>query len=242
MNHITEEQLVSHYYGDDAAEAAQVEEHLAVCGQCRAEYASLQLVLNTVNAAPVPERPPEYGTEVWRRIEPKMGRSRGWPALLQPRWWVLVPVTAMLMVAAFVAGRVSQVGQKAATASNGQVKERILLVAVGDHLDRSQMILAELSNAPDGKGKVDISGERQAAEDLLEDNRLYRETARRTGDRGVAGVLDDLERTLAEIANSPSQVSKDQFEHLRQEIQDRGLLFKIRVLGTQVRQKSEKKL
>ena len=65
------------------------------------------------------------------------------------------------------------------------------------------MVLAELSNAPDAKGKLDISDERQMAEELLDDNRLYRQTARTTGDTGVANVLDDLERVLIEIAHSP---------------------------------------
>jgi len=58
------------------------------------------------------------------------------------------------------------------------------------------MVLAELSNAPEGKGKLDISDERQMAADLLDDNRLYRQTAASTGDKGVASVLDDLENVL----------------------------------------------
>jgi hypothetical protein len=113
----------------------------------------------------------------------------------------------------------------------------VLLVAVGDHLDRSQMVLAELSNAPDGKGQIDISGERQIAQDLLDDNRLYRQTAHSTGDTAVASVLDDLERVLLEVANSPSEVSPEQFDQLRQEIRDRGLVFKVRIVGSQVRQR-----
>jgi hypothetical protein len=117
------------------------------------------------------------------------------------------------------------------------VRERVLLVAVGDHLDRSQMVLAELSNAPDGKGKIDISSEQQIAQDLIDDNRLYRQTARSTGDTAVASVLDDLERVLVEVANSPSEVTPEQFDQLRQEIRDRGLVFKVRVIGSQVQQR-----
>ena len=60
----------------------------------------------------------------------------------------------------FLAGRVSHRQDSDHLASAGQVRERILLVAVGDHLDRSQMVLAELSNAPDGKGKINISKNR----------------------------------------------------------------------------------
>jgi len=108
-------------------------------------------------------------------------------------------------------------------------------VAVGDHLERSQMVLAELDNAPDGKGKLDISGERRMAEDLLDDNRLYRQTARSTGDNSMASVLDDLERVLLEIAHSPSEISIEQLNDLREQIESRGLLFKVRVLGSEAR-------
>jgi hypothetical protein len=73
------------------------------------------------------------------------------------------------------------------------------------------------------------------AEDLLDDNRLYRQTARNTGDKSVASVLDDLERVLLEIAHSPSEISSGQLSDLRQQIESRGLLFKVRVLGSEAR-------
>jgi hypothetical protein len=78
------------------------------------------------------------------------------------------------------------------------------------------------------------------AADLLDDNRLYRQTAANNGDKGVASVLDDLENVLMEIAHSPSEVSNRQLDDLRQEIQDRGLLFKVRVLGSRVREQESR--
>lgn len=239
MNHLNQEQLVLLYYGEavDGDDALSTERHLAGCPACRAEYQNLQLVLNSVDSATSPDRPADYGARVWKQIAPKVGGRRSWASGWSQRWWVLVPTAAMLLVAAFFAGRLSHPASPAVLASAGQIRERVLLVAVGDHLDRSQMVLAELSNAPDGKGKVDISEEREQAEELLEDNRLYRQTAHTTGDTGVATVLDDLERVLLEIAHSPSTVSKEQLEQLQGEIADRGLLFKVRVMGLQARQR-----
>jgi hypothetical protein len=249
MNHLNEEQLVLFYYGE-SGEAAGIESHLDECEACRSEFRALQLLLNTVNTAPVPERGQEYGGAVWQRIEKQVGRGRRRGFQL----WMWVPAMAALVLVAFMAGRLTQrtagptetvatnstSPANAASKANSQFRERILLVAVGDHLDRSQMVLAELTNAPDGKGKLDISGERQMAEDLLDDNRLYRQTARSTGDTAVASVLDDLERVLIEIAHSPSEVSGTQLEDLRQQIESRGLLFKVRVLGTRVREQESK--
>jgi hypothetical protein len=229
--------LVLFYYGE-SAEAAAIESHLEECDACRDEFRTLQLVLNTVDSAPLPERGPEYGSEVWRRIEKRIGRR---PRRSFVHWWIWAPAMAVLVIGAFLAGRLSNRsdrtgGPASAAVSNQQIRERILLVAVGDHLERSQMVLAELSNAPEGKGKLDISDERQMAADLLDDNRLYRQTAASTGDKGVASVLDDLENVLMEIAHSPSEVSNQQLDDLRQQIQDRGLLFKVRVLGSRVRE------
>ena len=242
MNHIGEEQLVLFYYGESGEGAAGIESHLEECDSCRDEFRALQLVLNTVDSAPVPERSPDYGAEVWKRIEKRVRRG---PKRSFLHWWIWAPTMAVLVVGAFLAGRLSNRSQTSAgpaitAASNQQIRERILLVAVGDHLERSQMVLAELSNAPEGKGKLDISDERQMAADLLDDNRLYRQTAASTGNKGVANVLDDLENVLMEIAHSPSEVSNQQLDDLRQQIEERGLLFKVRVLGSQVREQENR--
>jgi hypothetical protein len=238
MNHISEDQLTLFYYGE-SPEAGAIEEHLSACDACRAELRALQLVLNTVDSIAVPERGADYGQAVWKQIEPRLAvRKRR----TIRAWWIWTPVMAALLLAAFMAGSFWQrraagpeIAKDQSGKNNQQIRERILLVAVGDHLERSQMVLAELDHAPEGKGKLDISDERQLAEDLLDDNRLYRETARNTGDNSVASVLDDLERVLLEIAHSPSEISNEQLDDLRREIESRGLLFKVRVLGTEAR-------
>lgn len=232
MNHISEEQLVLLYYGE-SAEAAAIDQHLGDCEECRAEFRALKLVLNTVDSAPVPERDSEYGHAVWQRIEKRLG-ARKRRSFTQ--WWMWAPAMAALLVGTFLAGRLTHKQSGTEVAKGQQIRERILLVAVGDHLERSQMVLAELTNAPDHKGKLDITDERQMAADLLDDNRLYRQTARSTGDTAVAGVLDDLERVLLEIAHSPTEVSSGQLDDLRQQIESRGLLFKVRVMESKARE------
>jgi hypothetical protein len=150
----------------------------------------------------------------------------------------MLAAAAVVLVAVFLAGRLSSpaVPENAETADNGVVRERILLVAVGDHLERSQMVLVELANAP-RRGTVDISEERLLAEDLLGANRLYRQAAATTGDTGMADVLDELERVLVEIAHGPDKASSRELEALRSRLEAQGILFKIRAFGTQVRER-----
>ncbi len=231
MQHLTEDQLVLYHYGE-LAECAAVEQHLADCASCRASYEMLQDVLGAVEAAPVPERPETYGAMVWARLRRDIARPAPAGFFAWPRWAVAAAM-GVLIVAAFLAGRFWPRSAAPTIATAGQIRERILLVAVGDHLERSQMVLVELVNAK-GNGAVDISNERQWAEDLLDSNRLYRQTAAGIGETALASVLDDLERVLLEVAHSPSRLSSRDLDELRRRIESEGILFKIRVIGSKV--------
>jgi hypothetical protein len=250
MNHLTEEELILHYYGEES-DALSSERHLEECSGCREIYGSLQRVLNVVDALPVPERGPEYGAEVWRRIEHRVPARRRWLPVFNWRWAAVSAAMAGLLIAAFVAGGHypqvaggSQVAKrmpgKITAAADPQAGERVLLVAVGDYLERSQMVLIELANA-DPKGKLDISDEQERAAGLVSESRLYRQTAEHTGDTAVANVLDDLDRVLLDIAHGPSEVSPAELDGLRQKLKAEGILFKIRVLGSNVRTQEKDK-
>jgi hypothetical protein len=239
MKHLSDEELVLHHYGEDVD--GQAAAHLGTCDRCHREYQSLRRTLAAVDATDVPPRGEGYEREVWARLEPRLSASRpvGWGDVLTARRLALAGSLAILLVAAFVAGRfwprAVVESPPPVEAGHQQVRERILLVAVGDHLDRSQMVLVELVNA-DPKGRVDISDEQRRARALVDDNRLYRQTALTAGDPAVADVLDDLERVLLEIAHSPSTLSSSEFREIRDRIEAQGLVFKIRVLGTRVRE------
>jgi anti-sigma factor RsiW len=249
MTHLNEEQLVLFHYGEESyrepAERRVVAAHLAACADCRASYEALQRVLAAVDTVPVPERAEGYGSEVWSRLRPRLDSApgkttlSGWAWWFAPQRWVLAGGLAALLIVAFLLGRITQQEPPATAGISQQVRERILMVAVGDHLERSQMILVELSNMP-SNGKVDISSEQRMAADLLGANRLYRQTALKAGEVGVASVLDQLERVLVEVANSPSEVSSKEFESLRRRIESQGILFKVRVIGSDVRQRAQR--
>src|SRR5207245_9987542 len=109
-------------------------------------------------------------------------------------------------------------------------------------LGHSERMLIELSNeAPnDPKQKeVDISAEQRRAEDLLQENRLYRQTALQEGDAGLASVLDELERVLLDVAHSTGEVPPAKRETIRKKIEVRGILFKVRVVSKELKQRQE---
>lgn len=202
-----------------------------------------ELIRECLEAMPVPERGPEYGQQVWERIEhrlPVNGLPVRAPRVWFPWRWAGTAGFAMLLIAAFLAGRFFPwTPRPQAAASNefvsAQVRERVLRAAVGDYLERSQVVLVELANASP-KDSLDITAEQERAADLVTENRLYRQTADRTGDAAVAGLLEELERALLEITHAPSRISPEELETLRQRLEAEGILFKIRVLGTNVRE------
>src|SRR5262249_6391674 len=139
-------------------------------------------------------------------------RARWWQMWLEPRRLVTAGALAAVVLGAFILGRISRhpVDAVPPMASTQQGRERILVVAVGEHLGKSEMMLVELANAEPQGGKnklVNISAEQRRADDLLEENRLYRQTAAQQGDAALASVLDELERVLVDVAHSPGEIT-----------------------------------
>jgi hypothetical protein len=81
--------------------------------------------------------------------------------------------------------------------------------------------------------------EQSRAEQLVMANRLYRQTALSTGDAAMASVLDELERVLVDVAASPSTVSQADLDSVRRRIESKELLFKVRVVSSQVRERQK---
>ena len=238
--HLTDDDLILHYYGETPASAGAAAEHLAQCGTCGAAYARLQQVMAAVEQSRPPEPPDGFERVVWARLQPDLTkRERGWLA-----WWVfsparlaLIAAVALLVTGAFLAGRLSKPVPAAAPPglAGTEMRERVLLADLGDHLDRSEAMLVELVSG-DG-GAAAIAAERGRAEQLVSDNRLYRQTAAATGNAGLVTVLDELERVLVDIAASPDVVSASDLDEVRRQIDANGLLFKVRVLSSDVRER-----
>jgi len=247
--HLTDDELILHYYG----EAAPVQEpdaaaHLEACGLCRGEYARLKRVLGVIDEKAVAiEPPPSFERTVWARLEPNLRPARrGWVSwlLMSPAPLGLAAAVVALVAGAFFAGRAlspapaAPPDAAAAAAAIEQIRERILLSDLGAHLDRSQMALVELvSTGEDAAG--DISSERSRAEQLVADNRLYRQTAEETGDAALSELLDDIERVLTEVAASPLSGSSRDLADVRRRIESRDLLFKVRVVSSEIRERQK---
>jgi len=232
MTHLDDDALALLHYDLADPEAAG---HARACADCQARLSALGELLGAVPAPTAPDRPADYGAQVWARIEPRLDAAPA-PVLAFKAmpWRRLAGFSALAaaLLVAFLVGR--EFPSRKAQGLTPAVRERILLVAIGDHLERSQMVLVEIANAPSDT-PLDVTAERASANDLVSANRLYRQTAVRSGETALAAMLDELERVLVEVAAGPEHLTPAAVGELQRRIESRGLLFKIRVVGSQVR-------
>jgi hypothetical protein len=240
LQHWNEENLIEYHYGESAEDEA-IASHLRQCADCARSYAAIVRDLSEISAPATPSRGDEYGREVWDAIRGSLRaypekQKAGWLGFLSGAQWKGFAVAAaclMVMVAAFLTGRWWEhrhTTQTIATDSANPARERVVLVVMGDHLDRSERLLVELKHAaPDVEAPM-----QQEARDLLAANRLYRVSAQQAGDVVLAGALDRLERVLIEVANEPAGLTQARLTELQQEMNTDGLLFEVRVLRSRV--------
>lgn len=248
MKHASDEQLVALYYGD-IHQPETLMEHLRECPACRQNFESVQRTLAALKELPIPERDANYGSQVWFAISQRMDKPKERPrsAWFGFRRLAAVGALAAIIVAAFFAGRYwPRPTIRTAAVDAAQIRQGVLLLAVSDHLDHAQMILLELVNADENSpapGKtpapVNMQTEQARAQRLLVSNRLYEQTARQTGDVEIENILNALEPMLLEIAHSPDEISSQQFQQIQDRIRNAGILFKVRVVSSDVHSKEQ---
>jgi hypothetical protein len=232
MNHLTDEQLVAHYFAEDANRVV-TETHLRICSRCEQAY---EEIVNTL-AVRAPEPPAvarDYGKQLWQSIKtplrPYQAPKRQRPHFTWPRL-AFAGGSLLALILAFWGG--SQWQRSRAHSSQAsispQAKERVVLLILNDHLDRSERLLVELNHGGADFGDPDGSLQMEARQ-LLPDNRLYRQTVSSGGDQILSGALDHLERVLLEVANSPDKLSSADIARIEREMNTDSLLFQIRVL------------
>ena len=235
MKHLNEAELIEHYY-DESAGPADCERHLKACAACAKHFAELRRDLDGVKPLLSPVRGEDYGEQVWQSIRGSLAvyqkPDRSWIRLWRPLGWAAA--CALLIAVAFVAGRQWERKQTTSVAvtPDPQARQRVVVVVLGDHLDRSERLLVELNHA--GSNDMPAMPLRGEARELLANNRLVRQSALRAGDLNVEASLDRLERLLVELANQPDEPNERDLNRLRQQMNTDGLLFDIRILRSRV--------
>ncbi|MGC2400932.1 MAG: hypothetical protein WA510_14160 [Acidobacteriaceae bacterium] len=236
MKHVSETEMIEYYYEESAA-MAECERHLKQCAECAKSYAELVRDLKQVKTPLTPERGETYGEQVWHAIRgslpvyEKEKSNRAWLQFWRPLSWAAA--CSVLIAVGFLAGRHWERKQApavaVAAAADPQARERVVVVVLGDHLDRSERLLVQLNHAS-SHNDWEAAPLQSEARELLATNRLIRQSAGNAGNLQVEASLDRLERLLVELANQPDGINETNLKRLREEMNTDGLLFDIRVL------------
>ncbi len=256
MSHLSPADLVLFQTGD-LADGGGASAHLATCARCRAELAAIERTLQAFDALEPPAMDAAYGRRIWNLIEPRLDRPEPaapratWAPLFSLRnWWAhaaLAAATATLVTLVldtssmpWLSERASSgAAQSAATPTRRMLpevaagaSERVLLSAVTEHLERTGMMLTDLTTAEDAAEVFDVAA---AADDLASANRLYRQSASFSGDADVVKLLDDLERVLIEVAHASRDAGPADLDGLRGRLDIEDVQRRVRLAGTVLR-------
>jgi hypothetical protein len=244
MRHLTEEELIGQAYGEgDKAHAA---EHLAACAACARAYGALESDLAEFKTVEPPPRDAAYGEKVWAAVCGSLPayevEKRSW---LRGGVWKSLSFAgacALLIASAFVAGRFWERHEAQITASNhpqpaqphvAPPQQRVVVVVLSDHLDRSERLLVELKHADADSAEM-VSPMRDEARSLLAANRICRQKAKQEDDPALTTALDHLEQLLDGLANQPGGLNPAAITRLQDEMNTDGLLFEVRVLRSRI--------
>lgn len=244
MTHLSEEDLILLYYAEPGA-APGAAGHLEGCAMCREAAAALRRDLAVCNEMAAPERGAEFGREAWNRLAPVLEdhkeRSgwRPWMAWRPVQMALGTAAMAALLFSVFVAGRYSRKGEAPEMAGlSDQARDRILAIAVADHLDRVQRLITEIADDTSTNGEM-LAATRARAEDLLGEDRLMRQSLAAKGETATTGFLDEVEPFLTEAAHTKDAMKADALRELRARMDADALLFKVRVVEANLRGAAE---
>ncbi len=250
----------SYFYGELAgAEGEAFVRHTAVCAECRHALEELNVIRAALESRPDVAAPPgddwsgfmvrlgnavraeTAGPSITAR-NGRMGFTRS-PLLAS---LAAAAVLALVTVAVLVLmrtqpsrsdlasgrNRLASVSPHRATSPASLTLDPALASVTEQHFTRSKLVVLGLATKDPAEGNAaDWEYERALATSLLDDTRLYRQTAEERGMKGLADVMRDLEIVLLQTSMSaePDAESLAQLQNL---IRRRDLIAKMDVVAT----------
>ena len=227
-NHLSEEEMVLHYYGESEG-ADAIDAHLSECPQCRESFLQLRDLLENQIPTGTPDPGPNYGRRLWQQLEPQLDASTGSGFTVVPflRRWAIPLSAAALFLLVFLLGRYGPEPPDPVTYISEQASTRLFAVNVGQHLEKTQFMVQDLSNVAQEEEGYFLE-QRALAAELLADNRIYRNLAKTRGETELEAMLSEVEFLLLNLANSNEEDFTDTLADDREAIEE--MLFQIRVI------------
>lgn len=240
----------------DEHDRLAVEKHLQRCRRCCEAADDLGLVLGILTrpaSPPAEECPPEFWQNLISDVEgdmrPITSKRRSLLQnileevaalpVFQPKVAIALGVLLVVIATGIVTWELTRSG-----ANDHQTAEAPSVAPparndsttidvdtrVHDYLRRSKVLLVGLANLKTGAGSpLDLSTERRASRELAHEARYL---TQQPLDERSARLINDLKKIQIELSNSDDQKAMPDVDLIRQGIQRKNLLFKVRVAET----------
>ncbi len=243
MKHLSEEEIVEHYFADPTSKIFRnAQRHLDGCGECGTESAQLADDMNALREMDSEVLSATYGEEVWSRLKDTLPQIEvEHRAARRFTWWQglsYAGACAVVVLGAFQIGRMWEHRQHPITPAAkapppASAERQVVVVVLGDHLDRSERLLVELKHA-NGEDAEVVTPLRDEARGLLAANREFLQDAGKGDDEALKEALDHLDHLLSHVANEPGGLNAEGIVRLQKEMKVDGLLFQVRVLRSRM--------
>ncbi len=236
--------------------------HLSVCAECAAQFASLRSTLDTMDRRDVAEPEPGFWNEFADRVKARAADSRrqadargSGPQPRQvrgrtgrrsgiglPHWAGRMAAAIAILVVGITVGRLfpgpapsdvagANVMQTAAAgASTGALSRR-----VNRYMERCRTLLLGIVNldpGADGFESFDVEPHQQLSQQLAQEAHVLHRDLTGTGERRLARLVLELQDILLQIASLDTPERVEGLRVVREDVQQRALLFKIHLEST----------
>jgi hypothetical protein len=247
MPPIDDSELILYHYRDGLPEVrlCEIAAALATDAALSARYSALCATLDASALDLPPEPASDLSERIWQGLSARAPADAGLPSPSRQahrrgpgrrrlqRGLAAGIAAAVLLSVSFMAGR--EHGLQERVPPPLVVSERVYANVLAQHLDSTRRALMTAVNADAESLRF---GNAQLARALIDNNRLYLEAARRSGDTRLVELLQTLEPVLIELANPAGPDDIQLRTGLGEFVERADLIFQVRATEAALRARS----
>ncbi|MBN1274408.1 MAG: zf-HC2 domain-containing protein [Candidatus Aminicenantes bacterium] len=219
-------------YGElDAEQKALLEEHIAVCPDCRRDLEETRKAFQCIEPTKHITLPEANWDKSWRAIQSSVGKEEKRPFLSSLGLKSALAAAGILLVfaAGVFIGRLGHHAQESPTQIQA-VGSAHLKQLLSSHFEDLKPVLIEYSNYDPGERSDRILIDREVIKNLLIQNLLLKRLLKGETADPVYGLLEDVDIILKDISNL-NKGDENTPSLIRKAIKQQDILFKMEVLN-----------
>jgi hypothetical protein len=242
---IYQERFIEALYGElENTDLEVLNQHLAECETCRAEFEEMKSTMGTLAKYERTEPAATYWTAYWQRLEQRMAGKRfnipeRFARLKQaidwlPGWtYQLAGAMAVLLLGIYIGylsfGQSNPPEQPFSGRQIDNVRLNLTRQEASDYLERSKILLLGIVNLDqsDKTMSLDFTHQQKVSRELLDVTADLKRKIQGTKHQRLQMLIADLEMILLQIANQEHEFDTPAIDVITSGVNNQAILFKI---------------